>query len=108
MSYPVYIIDDGKIFLKKESHLSHVDFWEKEVAIYVAKKFKIPLKQIINLPYCQKRGRLVNDNFYFGEKETRGIKKEIKKIVGKKIDIVYDEHEKMSLYDRAVFNALKT
>ena len=74
MSFPVYIIDDGKIFFKEEKDFGHNEFWEEEVSLYVAKKFKVSLQHIINLPYCQKRGRLVNEKFYFGEKPNKLIK----------------------------------
>lgn len=107
MSFPVYITDDGKVFLKKEKDLGHNEFWENEVSLYVAKKFKISLKELINLPYCQKRGRLVNDKFYFGEKVTKSVKSNLEKEIGQKIEIIYDDHEKMSKYDRFVFDGLK-
>lgn len=107
MSFPVYITDDGKIFFKKEKDLGHNEFWEEEVSLYVAKKFKVSLQEIINLPYCQKRGRLVNEKFYFGEKPNKSIKNKLEKTFGKKIEIIYDDHEKMSKYDRFVFDSLK-
>ena len=106
-SFPVYIIDDGKIFYKKDKDLGHTEFWEKEVSLYVSKKFKIPLKELVNIPYCQKRGRIVNDKFYCGELNIKSIKSKIKKLFGKEIEIIYDDHEKMLEYDRRIFEGLK-
>ena len=90
--YPGYVRDDDTVLHVKEDK-NHTEFWEEVVAPIVANKYKVSLSNIINLPYCQRRARIVGDCFYFGEKITKKLLKKIEKAVGHKLRHAYDEHE---------------
>ena len=111
MSYPIYILDledePTILFPKDKVDLDHSVFWERTVAAIVAKHYKLPLKELRNLPYCFRRAR-INDNIvYYGERPTKKLLKQIEKAVGEKpLRFVYDEHEQRLSYDVEDFNAL--
>jgi hypothetical protein len=90
--FPIYILDDDSIFFIKKD-ISHSKFWEKTIAKIVAKKYSIPIKDIINLPYSQRRARIVDNKLYCGEKISKKLLRKIKKETGVEVFYIYDEHE---------------
>ena len=88
----VYILDDDTILFSRKEY-GHTQYWEKIVCKIVTKKYKIN-KSIINLPYCQRRARIVENKMYCGEKITNKLLKKIEKTINIKLKYVYDEHEK--------------
>lgn len=90
--FPIYILDDDTI-LYEVSSKTHPEFWEATVAQAMATKFGLAKSDIINLPYCQRRGRVVGNTFYCGEKISKKLLIRISKAVGVKLVARYDEHE---------------
>jgi hypothetical protein len=110
MNYPFYIIKvrNEWIVVSLKRDIKHTTLWEILVAKMVADFNKLKYENIKNLPYCQVRGRVVDDKIYIGDDLTDGQKKAIKDSVGD-FEFVYDEHEKMTDYDVEIFrNILKS
>lgn len=104
--FPIYILDDDCIlFIKKD--MSHSKFWEKVVAKIVAEKYLISTADIINIPYCQRRARIVDNKLYCGEKLSKKLIAKIEKEVGFKLNYVFDEHETRCKINVSEFNALR-
>lgn len=91
--FPVYILDDGSIHFVLED-IGHTDYWERDVSKIVARMYGIPRSELINLPYCQRRGRVVGDRFFYGETISQRLFKKLEKAVGRKLVLIYDDHEK--------------
>jgi hypothetical protein len=108
MSYPIYILDDDSIlFIKKD--LNHVDFWNSHVAKIVAKLYHLPISKLINIPYCQRRARVVGKKLFCGEKINDQLLQKIKNVLNKpNLVIVYDQHETTLPYDKMILNSLKS
>lgn len=107
MGYPVYILDDDTILFTKED-LDHTEFWEQEVAPKLATKLSISVPRLLNLPYCQRRGRVVGEHFYCGEKITDELMAKIRETLGEEdLRLIYDDHEKRLKYDYLNFKSLK-
>lgn len=104
--FPIYILDDDTILYTKKD-LNHVDYWDKIVSKTVAEKYGILQKKLVNLPYCQRRARVVGNNFYCGEKIKKDLFKLIEKKIGRRLKYVYDEHETRCEYNVAELKALK-
>lgn len=104
--FPVYILDDDTILYIKED-LNHVDYWCDFVSKIVSERHGIPRKKLINLPYCQRRARVVENKFYCGEKIKKDLFKTIEKKLGRKLKYVYDEHETRCEFNLAEFKSLK-
>jgi len=113
MSYPVYIIDLGGegytiLFPEGKVDLDHCDFWEKTVARIVARHFGLPVGDLLNLPYCQRRARVSGKVVYYGEKTNRKLLKLIEKAVGETgLRFVYEGHETRLEFDVQEFSALR-
>ena len=90
--FPIYILDDDSVFFLKKD-IGHVKFWEKVVSKILEKKYSISAKEIINLPYCQRRARIVGNILYCGEKLSKKIIRKIEKEVNIKLIYKYEEHE---------------
>lgn len=90
--FPVYLLDDGSVLFARED-LGHTEFWEREVALAVSRMLSAPLDGIIDLPYCQRRGRVVGDVFYCGEDLSRADMRLVERAVGMRLRLVHDEHE---------------
>lgn len=104
--FPVYILDDESIlFVKKD--ISHSKYWQNQVAPFVAKKFRVPLSDILNLPYCQRRARIVGNKLYCGERLSKKLIKKIESAVNLKLTYCYDEHETRCVISLGQFRALK-
>lgn len=106
MTFPIYILDDGTVLYTKKD-LNHVDYWYHTVSKIVAEKHGIPRRKIKNLPYCQKRARVVDNKLYCGEKISKKLHREIEKILDMKLKLTYDEHETRCRIELAEFKALK-
>jgi len=105
--FPIYILDDDSIlFIKKD--MSHSKFWEKIVAKTVADKYLISTSDIINLPYCQRRARIVGNKLYCGEKLSKKLINKIEKEVDIKLIYIFDEHETRCKISVSEFNVLKS
>lgn len=111
-SFPIYILDLGGkdytiVFPEGKTDLDHSQFWEDTVARLVARHFRLPLEEVANLVYCQRRARINGQNVLYGEKQTTKLLRLIEKALGQKdMRWVYDEHEQRLIYDRDEFNAL--
>jgi len=98
-SYPIYILDLGGtdyriVFPEGKVDLDHSQFWEQTVARIVARHFHLPLEEVANLPYCQRRARINGKIVYYGERHTKRLLKLIEKAVGETgLRFAYDDHE---------------
>lgn len=105
MSIPIYLLDDGSIVFTEED-LNHVEFWEQTVAAIVAKKHRISTKSILNLPYCQKRARVVKNTLYCGEEIDLETVYKIVLLLNRELTLKYDVHESRLPYDVSQFRAI--
>jgi hypothetical protein len=112
MSFPVYLLRLGKswqvIFPENKSDIGHTDFWEKTVSKIVAEHYHIPHTELVNLPYCQRRARVVASKIYTG---SRNLKPELQTVIlialrKRKLQFLYDEHEKRLREDVMQFRRL--
>ena len=106
-SYPIYILDDDSIVFTKKD-INHVDFWNEQVAKKVSEMYNIPVHRLLNIPYCQRRARIVGNNLFCGEKLSVDLVNKIKTVLNKKVlKVVYDQHETILPYDLIILNNLK-
>ena len=106
-SYPLYILDDDTIVFTKED-VNHVDFWNEQVAKKVSEMYKIPVHRLLNIPYCQRRARIVGNNLFCGEQLSLDLVNKIKKVLNKKVlKVVYDQHETVLKYDVMILISIK-
>ena len=112
MTYPIYILElsDWKIiFPDNKEDLGHTEFWEREVAGIVASHFSIPKHRLLNLPYSQRRARIVNNTIYYGETPSTKLLHRIRKALdNNQLQFVYDNHEKRLSEDYFRFKRLIT
>jgi len=95
MDFPLYILRlDGEwivVFPKDRFDLGHTEFWAKVVAQIVAAHYQISVTKLANLPYCQRRARIVGDRVYYGEKQDRTLLQLIRKAVAnRKLAFAFD------------------
>ena len=108
ISYPIYILDDDTIVFTKED-LNHVDFWNQKVAKKVSEMYKIPVHRLLNIPYCQRRARVVGNNLFCGEELSLDLVNKIKTVLNKEVlKVVYDQHETVLAYDVLILNIFKS
>ena len=112
MPYPIYVLDLGGeatiVFPDDKADLDHCDFWEATVARIVAHHFHLPLEELLNLPYCQRRARISGNVVYYGERATKGLLRQIETAVGATgLRFVYDDHEMRLAFDVSEFAALR-
>lgn len=105
--FPVYVLDDDSILYLKKGW-SHTKFWRQIVCEIVANKYGISKNKLKNLPYCQRRARVVRNNFYYGEKISKELFKKIEKVLEMKLKIVHDEHETRCEISVAEFKGLRS
>jgi len=103
--FPLYILDDDTLVIVI-ADMSHGDFWETSVAAFVVSEFAVPLSAILNLPYCQRRARIVGDKLYCGEHVSPTMLKSIETATGRELRLVYDEHETRCPISVAEFKSL--
>jgi hypothetical protein len=97
-SYPIYVLRLGKkdkiVYPEGMVAIGHCDFWEQTVSFAVAEFYRLAQKQLIDLPYSQRRARICGNIVYYGEQPRPALLEKIKKAVGnKKLAFAYDEHE---------------
>jgi hypothetical protein len=97
-SYPIYILRLGAtiriVFPEGRQDLDHPDFWEQTVSFLVARYYEIPPRKLVNLPYCQRRARVVGDKVYYGETPDPQLLRLIRETIGNpKAVFWYDDHE---------------
>jgi hypothetical protein len=113
-SYPIYILDVGAkdytiVFPEGKVDLDHSVFWETTVARIVAHHYHVPLEELVNMPYCQRRARINDKIVYYGEKTTKKLLRLIEKVAGESgLRFGYDDHEKRLDFDVQEFTALCT
>ena len=112
MSYPIYILDLGGeefsiVIPENKEDINHSDFWEATVARIVARHFRLPLEELVNLCYCQLRARINDGIVYYGEKQTKRLLRQIERAVGETgLRFVHDEHEARLEFDVLEFTAM--
>jgi hypothetical protein len=98
-SFPIYILhldpSTQIVFPENREDLDHPDFWEQTVCHLVGRHFGIPPRKLANLPYCQRRSRIVGNKVYYGESDDPALLHLIREAMGNS-DLVfcYDDHEK--------------
>jgi len=90
--FPLYILDDETI-IYIFADWDHSKLWRNFVCKEVSVKYGISFVELFNMPYCQRRGRVVGKNLFCGEKITKKLFLRIKKILGMDLVLCYDEHE---------------
>ena len=100
--FPLYILDDDTLIVVV-SDMSHCEFWESTVAAIVAKERGLPLSAILNLPYCQRRARIVGNSLYCGEEVSPALLRSIEAATERTLKLIYDEHETRCLISVADF-----
>lgn len=104
-TFPIYILDlqseELVVFPKDKADISHSDFWEQIVAPFVAAHFSIPLKPLLNLPYCQRRARVSSKGFvFYGERQSKKLLRTISTATGEAdLRWAFDEHEARLPFD---------
>ena len=114
-TFPIYILDlsgvDHVVHPDGLLDVPHADFWKATVAAIVATHFGLSVKRLLNLPYCQRRARIVvrDDEAvaYYGERQSKKLLKLIAKSVGlPHLEWRSDEHEQRLELDVAEFERL--
>lgn len=110
-TYPVYLLRLGKkwnvVFPENKEDIGHTDFWEKTVAHLVAKHFKIPQAKLTNLPYSQRRARIVGNTVYYGGRPEPDVLQAVRQTTGNDLLVFcFDEHERRLREDVLEFRRL--
>jgi hypothetical protein len=110
-SFPVYLLRSEQgwevVYPEGKRDIGHTDFWEDTVSRLVARRYRIPRTELVNLPYCQLRARIVGDTVYFGEQPDPGLLQAIRKAVGNdRLAFAHDDHERRLKEDVAAFRRL--
>ena len=110
-SYPIYILDleqTAVVFPANKEDLGHCEFWEQMVHKMVADYYKVPPERLFNLPYCQRRGRVVGQRIYYGEKDDNNdLLQLIRRTVQDDMLVFYsDVHERRLKEDVREFRRL--
>jgi hypothetical protein len=83
------------VFPKNKANIGHTDFWEQTVSHIVADYYKIPQSKLANLPYCQRRGRIVDRTVFYGGCPEPDLLQVIRKATGnQELVFCFDEHER--------------
>jgi hypothetical protein len=110
-TFPIYLLElgDGFVVCYPEdlTDIDHSEFWETTASRLVAEHFGIPQRLLANLPYCQRRARVVGKKVFYGEKPEAKLLHLIRKALGNKdLLFVHDDHEKRLEYDVSEFRKL--
>ena len=110
-SYPIYLLrfeDKWQVvFPEGKQDIGHTDFWEQTVSFVVAEHYKIPQMKLENVPYSQRRARIVGDTIWYGGKPDPDLLKAIRKAADNKhLVFRYDDHERRLREDVSQFNGL--
>jgi hypothetical protein len=98
-TFPLYLLRFGQhwqiVVPEDKADIDHTDFWEQSVCRIVAHNCRIPAAKLTNLPYCQRRARVVGNKVYFGGKPNADLLQLIREAVGNdQLVFAYDNHEK--------------
>jgi hypothetical protein len=70
--------------------------------------YRIPVHRLLNIPYCQRRARIVGNILFCGEELSLDLVNKIKTVLNKKVlKVVYDQHETVLKYDVMILKSLK-
>jgi hypothetical protein len=109
-TFPIYLLELADVVVcypEDRRDIDHSEFWETTASRLVAEHYKIPQRLLANLPYCQRRARVVGNRVFYGEKPDAKLLRLIRKALGNgKLVFVHDEHEKRLEYDVAEFRKL--
>ena len=111
-SYPIYLLNLGGklrvVLPEPRTDVGHTEFWESTVSQIVADHYGIPQRLLLNLPYCQRRARIVGDTVYYGGKPTPKLLRRIRKAIGNRtLVFAHDDHEKRLKHDVSAFRRLR-
>ncbi|MGA2031008.1 MAG: hypothetical protein ABSG68_02025 [Thermoguttaceae bacterium] len=109
--FPIYLLELGDDLLvcypADRRDIGHSEFWETTVSRLVAKHYKIPQRLLVNLPYCQRRARVVDNRVYYGEQPDAKLLSLLRTVLrNSKLVFVHDDHEKRLRHDVAEFKKL--
>lgn len=109
--FPVYLLKLEEqwriVFPNDRADIGHMDYWEQTISHIVAQHYGIPQKKLANLPYCQRRARIVDNKVYYGEKPDAELLNLLRKAVGNdQLVFVYEDHEKRLREDVLEFRRL--
>ena len=110
-TFPVYLLQPGEdwqiVFPADEQDIGHTVFWEQTVSFIVAQHYGIPQKTLANLPYSQRRARIVGNTAYYGERPDAELLHLLREAVGN-ADLIFafDEHERRLRQDVRLFRRL--
>ena len=110
-TFPLYLLRFGQewkvIFPEDREDVGHTDFWEQTVSHLIAQHYRIPVAKLANLPYCQRRARVVGNRIYYGGKPDPELLEMIRREVGNtKLAFYHDDHEKRLKEDVLKFRRL--
>jgi hypothetical protein len=110
-TFPIYLLrlgDEWKVvFPMAKADIGHTDFWEHTVSRIVAEHYQIPQFELLNLPYGQRRARVVGDKVFYGESPEPALLQVIRKVLGNEhLVFCHDEHEKRLREDVRQFRRL--
>jgi len=111
-TYPIYILDlheeELVVFPNEKPDISHSEFWEQTVAPLLAKHVSIPLKPLLNLPYCQRRARVSSKGLlFYGERQSKKLLRTISAATGESdLRWAFDDHEVRLPFDVQEFKRL--
>ena len=103
--FPLYILDDNTLIVVVRD-MSHCEFWESTLVAIVAEKHGLRPSALLNLPYCQRRARIVGNRLYCGEDVSPTLLRSIEAATGRTLTLVYDEHETRCPISVAEFTSL--
>jgi hypothetical protein len=109
--FPIYILHLGPkiqiVFPENRENIDHPDFWEQTVCCLVARHFGIPPRRLANLPYCQRRARIVGNKVHYGETHDPDLLRLNRERLGNPhLVFCYDDHEKRLREDVRRFKRL--
>ena len=114
-SFPIYILDlsgeDVVVFPDDRRDLDHTEYWETTVAALVAAHYRVPVRPLKRLPYCQRRARIVLRSgqaiAWYGERQSKRLLRIISRAVGiPSLQWGHDEHEQRLEFHVAEFKGL--
>jgi hypothetical protein len=110
-TYPIYLLQLGDTvrvaFPEGKEDVGHSEFWECAVSHVLATHYHVPRAKLVNLPYCQRRARVVGDKCYYGERPDPKILDQIRQAVGNaNLVFVHDDHERRLTEDVLEFRRL--
>jgi hypothetical protein len=111
VDFPIYLLrldEQWQIEIpNNKEDIGHTDFWEQAVSGIVADFYKIPRAKLVNLPYCQRRARIVGNKAYFGGRPDADLLHAIQSATGNaNLVFCFDGHERRLKEDVLEFRRL--